>query len=169
MSYPPYAFVLFFIGAYLANKREDINTCTWFRSSIWWIVSVLGLMLQSAIKSQSDNMFENSWLALFDSLAKLMLTPLILKVIAMVDIQKVSTSKVYLFAKELSFFAYAGHFLFCSILVHSIAPMLNFSIVGIQTLCIFIFVVIGTLCMSLFFILFKRLLPRTIKILDGTL
>jgi hypothetical protein len=69
----------------------------------------------------------------------------------------------------MSFFAYAGHFLFCSMILHSIAPLIKGYWSGKFSLLIIMFFCCGILLMMLVYAIGKRLFPRVMKLFDGTL
>lgn len=80
-----------------------------------------------------------------------------------------SQNKIFNKFRELSFFAYAGHFLFCSILLHIIAPYFAFMHTGKQTLLTLIFVIFGVGFMWVVYFTGRRFCPGLMKVFDGNL
>lgn len=69
----------------------------------------------------------------------------------------------------MSFFAYSGHFLFCSILLHITAQYFTFIETGRQTILTLIFFVGGTSVIYVVFFACKRFCPNILKLFDGDL
>jgi hypothetical protein len=95
--------------------------------------------------------------------------PVLLSIFARINIDKIVNSKLYSILKEMSFFAYAGHFLFCSMILHLLAPYLKGYWHGKFSLLIIVFFACGVSLMMLVYAGGKRLCPRIMKLFDGTL
>ena len=84
--------------------------------------------------------------------------------------RKISGIKGFQFLTQSSFFLYAGHFLFCSMLLHAIGPLLNgVEFMGKETLLVTIFVIGGCSLLLGFYAIAKRLFGRLLAPWDGTL
>ena len=71
--------------------------------------------------------------------------------------------------RSFTFFVYCGHFLFCSLWVHTVGPMLSDMASGKYTLLMFVFLVPGLATTWLCYCLLRRFAPGLVKIFDGTL
>lgn len=167
MSYPLYAFVLFFVGAILAQiKKSNIDTI--FHSHIWAFIGIIGIVLLFYSKTRGY-IFEDKYAALTDDIAKLICTPLLFYLVDRSNAKSLLNCKWFQKASKLSFFAYAGHFLFCSMILHTVMPHIGYMGVGKCTIGVILFFGCGTLLMSVVYILGQKYFPRTTKFFDGTL
>lgn len=95
--------------------------------------------------------------------------PVMLGLVSMLHGYKWSRGRWYKYFHEMGFFVFAGHFLFCSCVLHSIASLWDESFTGKLTLLIMLFCVVGTLIMGLVYSIGKRFCPRILKPWDGSL
>ena len=95
--------------------------------------------------------------------------PIMLTLVSMLHINKLTNWNAYKYFQKMGFFVFAGHFLFCSCVLHSMALLLNRMFSGKLTLLIMLFVVGGTMAMALIFSLGKKICPRLMRLWDGTL
>ncbi len=70
--------------------------------------------------------------------------------------------------RSFTFFVYCGHFLFCSLWVHTFGPMLSHMASGKYTLLMFVFLVPGLATTWMCYCILKRFSPRLAKFFDGT-
>lgn len=71
--------------------------------------------------------------------------------------------------RSFTFFVYCGHFLFCSLWVHTAGPMLANMATGKYTLLMFAFLVPGLATTWMCYCLLKRFAPGLARLFDGTL
>lgn len=95
--------------------------------------------------------------------------PLLLSIVSRVNVSRMISSRIYTAFKDMSFFAYAGHKLICSVWVHIFAILMGGYWVGKFTALVAIFAVFGVATMMAVYYSGRRLFPRAMKILDGTL
>ena len=78
--------------------------------------------------------------------------------------------KCWKFVKDSSFFLYTGHFLFCSMVLHSLGPLLGFwQGPGKLTFLIVVFCTLGVVVNLSAYWLGKRVLGKVFGVFDGTL
>ena len=128
------------------------------------IISTSYLLTLNNIRTDSDVN-----IALNSDLCKLCATPLLFVIVNQLNIAKITANKTYLYLKEMSFFAYAGHFLFFSMLMHTAAPFFGFMNTGKFIVLVFIFVCVGVPVMAGIYWIGKKYLPHVMKLYDGTL
>jgi surface polysaccharide O-acyltransferase-like enzyme len=164
MTYPLYSITLFYVGGLLSSSGK----CIEFKSSYWLIPCIIGLSMIMVVVFNPG--FEHSPLGgTINDLGKLLLTPTLFLFVGRLDNKSINGNKVYLFAKDLSFFAYAGHFLFCSMIMHTVASFLGTVEAGKATLLISVFCVVGIPFMALVYKIGERWFPSFIRLYDGTL
>lgn len=168
MTYPLYALLTFYLGGIFAFTKNLEGRFVWFKSNLWIISCVFGICLLGYVVWLNES-FASSSTALIDDLGKLAITPLIFIIVNHLNIEKISVNKIYLYLKDMSFFAYAGHFLFCSMIMHTVAPFLGFMTTGKFTVLVFIFCGIGVPVMAGIYWFGKKYLPHIMKLYDGTL
>lgn len=166
MTYPLYAITLFYVGGLLATSKKDVSLE--FKSNLWLLPSVVGLGLMVLVIFSPQNA-DTPWYATFNDLGKLLMTPGLFYMVSKFNLGSKAENKYFIFAKDMSFFAYAGHFLFCSMLMHTTAPFLNSMTYGKATLLIFVFCLVGVPVMALIYKVGKRVIPHVMKLYDGTL
>jgi hypothetical protein len=84
--------------------------------------------------------------------------------------EKIGNAKGFKFLAQSAFFLYAGHFLFCSMLLHAIAPLLNgIEFIGKETVLVAVFVIGGSVLSLSVYAIAKRLFGRLLSPWDGTL
>ena len=168
LTYPLYAITTFYFGGVLAVTNEYYTRFKWFKSKMWLIPSFVGILLLGYTVYLNDS-FQNTSSALIDDLGKLLLTPVLFMFVNHLNLESVYSNKVFCYMKDMSFFMYAGHFLFCSMLMHTAAPFLGFMTTGKFTVLVFIFVGVGVPVMAGIYWIGKKHLPRVMKLYDGTL
>ena len=93
--------------------------------------------------------------------------PALLSVVANLNIQRITSSSVYVCLKDISFFAYAGHKLFCSLWIHAFALLLAGYWPGKFTALVVIYVFLGGITMFAIYYGGQKICPKTMKLLDG--
>ena len=166
MTYPLYAVTLFYIGGLLATSKKDVSLE--FKSNYWLIPSMLGLALMVLVIF-SPQKAETPLFATFNDIGKLLMTPFLFYLVSRFNLGGKMRNSLFSFAKDMSFFAYAGHFLFCSMLMHTVAPLLDSMYNGKVTILIFVFCLIGVPVMALIYKAGKKFAPHVVKLYDGTL
>jgi len=167
---PAFAIACYLIGAWLSVYGRQLTQvfCHWgwivvglaacaFRG--WWLVP--GFMEQSVPE----------WARLVGTYFRILEAPVLIALVATLGLGsgRFAQSKVYRYLKDMSFFAYAGHFLFCSIFLHSIAPKLGFMTTGKMTVLVLAFVGLGVPTMAVVYGLARKLFPKLLRLWDGTL
>lgn len=171
MSYcfPAYAIACFVIGGVVAMNGKDLIGL--FRHYGYIILGVIACLVRAGIMIPA--MMNNKELLIMESSACSILSiveaPVLLSIFSRINTDKIVNSRLYSIFKEMSFFAYAGHFLFCSMILHSIAPLIKGYWTGKFSLLIIMFFCCGVLLMMLVYAISKRLFPRVMKLFDGTL
>jgi surface polysaccharide O-acyltransferase-like enzyme len=167
MTYPPYSLSLFFIGGLIATSNKKSASLN-FASSFWIIPCLIGLGLVSFVVF-NPQIAHTPLYASINDLGKFLMAPGLFYLVCKCNLGRLSRNKLFVFAKELSFFSYAGHFLFCSTIMHLAASRLHFIGGGRATILIFIFCLIGVLFMAIVYSFGKRFFPHLVKLYDGTL
>lgn len=168
MTYPLYALVVFCIGGSLAITNNAGGVFEWFKSKWWFIPSMLGIALISYkwVLNISD---PTNCEALIADMGKLFVTPLLFMIVSSFNVNRLAENKAYQYMKDMSFFAYAGHFLFCSMIMHTAAPFLGFMTTGKFTVLVLIFCGVGVPVMAGIYWIGRKYLPHIMKLYDGTL
>lgn len=167
MTYPLYAITLFYIGGLLATNKKEAASLAFV--SNWWVIPcAIGLVLNAfAIFTPSQS--ETPLYATLSDIGKLLMTPGLFYYVSKLDVVTISRNKFFIYAKDMSFFAYAGHFLFCSMIMHTAASYLSFMNNGKATILILLFCVVGVPVMAGIYWLGKKFAPHMMKLYDGTL
>ena len=163
-SYPGYSVLIFVAGCAMGfGGRNPVKVFGghWVWKMIGWtgfVCATLNFMM-----SDLDYMARCA----LSAVTSILLVPLLFSYAP----QLVSLAKVkgYAFFKDASFFAYAGHFLFCSSVLHLMAPLTKGMATGRMTLLAFCFMCIGLPLTFAVYICGKRLFPKVMKCFDGTL
>ena len=165
-SYPFYSLLCFVVGAHISLSQKspfDLLKSKGVRIGAG-VVALIGIVV-GCIHFHIWDCFHSNYRDLAFTLA----TPCLF-IIAFYLWEKVANVRCFKFLTESSFFLYAGHFLFCSMLLHAIAPLLNgIEFIGKETLLVLLFVVGGTTLSLTVYAIAKRLLGRFLAPWDGTL
>ena len=175
LTCPAYALTCFLAGGVLAiNGRNLVESFagkwrTWLSVGLLACVMSAGLsmckMTNAAVVGVGTAMGSSIMVSLFSILQ----APALIALVSRWNVERISANRTYQFLREMSFFAYAGHFLFCSMWLHTVAPLLNGYWMGKFTVLILIFVGLGVPTMAVVHWIAKRLCPRALKLFDGTL
>lgn len=166
---PAYSLVCFVLGGVVAMNGKDI--VVFFRRG-WWIwVGLIACAARAwlAIPRQVNQTSWPLWASVLMSLLAIAEAPALIALVARLPVERIGQSRSYAFLREMSFFAYAGHFLFCSMWLHVVAPLLGGYWPGKFTVLILIFVGCGVPTMAVVYLIAKRFCPKALKLFDGTL
>ncbi len=141
-------------GALAASGRQLVD----FFASRWWIVpGACALVLDDLATYRGIAPLGNEVLLV-------MKTPMMIHILG-----RISVFRPTEWFRSFTFFIYCGHFLFCSLWVHTIGPMLPNMASGKYTLLMFLFLVPGLATTWMCYCLLKRFAPRLSRFFDGTL
>lgn len=162
LTYPAYSLLMFFIGGIIS--KTAFTPVTLFKSKKILFLSLILLVIGSNI----SDIFTSDMVKEACTILRYFFKVLIFfNLISIMDLSVINRSHLYNKLREMSFFAYAGHFLFCSILLHLTAPYLTFIGSGKQTLLTLIFCIGGTGVMWIVFFTCKKWSPNILKLFDG--
>lgn len=164
MTYPIYALLMFFVGGMMSNTKH--SPTDYFTNGKIFIFAMLALAVTAIIKVTCAGAVVTEACSI---LLYFLGAIVFFNAISYINIEKLSKSKIYNGLREMSFFAYAGHFLFCSMLLHTVAPYLSFMGAGKQTLLTLLFCFGGTFIMWVIYFGVRKLCPSILKPFDGTL
>lgn len=167
MTYPLYAITLFYIGGLLATSKKEKLSLN-FESNWWIIPCIIGLVLNAVVIFTPSGSGTPLY-ATFSDIGKLLMTPGLFYIVSKLHVETISGNRFFTYAKDMSFFAYAGHFLFCSMIMHTAASYLGFMNNGKATILILLFCVVGVPVMAGVYWLGKKFAPHIMKLYDGTL
>ena len=165
---PDYALGSFVVGGVIACKGLDPVIV--FHKWKWFVIGLACCLIRAIVMISCKQCGINVPVGVegvFSAL-RLLEGAVLLCLVSHIDCGFVKT-KVFRFLHEMSFFAYAGHFLFCSIYLHSVAPFLGGSWPGKFTVLIVVFVGCGVLTMACVYRIGRKWFPNVIRIFDGTL
>ena len=166
---PAYAIACFVVGGVLSMHRKNLTGV--FRCPWWLVVGVIACALRGSIKiphmlvDAPVNAFGNTLISFLSILE----APVLLCLVSHFDVQRITSSRVYQILNGMSFFAYAGHKLFCSIWLYALAPLIGGWWCGKFTVLIIIFVTLGIATMLGVYYAGRKIFPNAMKVLDGTL
>lgn len=165
-SYPVYSLLCFTVGAHFAIlQRVPFDL---FKSKLLFCsllaIGLAGIALYCFYFQQWGYSY-----SILRDISFILATPALFALTPFVE-DKIVRLKSFKFLTQSSFFLYAGHFFFCSILLHTVAPLLKgVEFIGKQTLLTGIFCIGGTMLLLCAYVLGKRLLGRAFSLWDGTL
>lgn len=166
---PAYAVFCFVLGGVLSVNGKDVMAV--FKKRRWFALGVVACVLHAVIlipysvTPQTPTMLYR----LIANYLFILGAPAMISLVANMNTDLVAKSKMFPFLKDMSFFAYAGHFLICSSYLHLIAPRLHWMHSFKFTLLIFVFVLLGIPTLALIYIIGRRFSPKVLKLWDGTL
>ena len=166
---PAYAITCFVIGGVLAVNRK--NPADTFKCPWWLAVGMCACILMGSIKI--PHMMSNAPLCPLEntalSLLSILEAPALLNLVSFCNVHRITSSRIYSAMNEMSFFAYAGHKLFCSIWLYALAPLMAGFWCGKFTVLITIYLSLGIPTMIAVYYFGKKMFPNAIKVFDGTL
>jgi len=160
-AYPPYALMSFVLGGHIAVKA--LNPCEVLSRRCLWPFAIVGTVALGLI-------FVDRWwdYSPLREVAKIGVLPLLFLCLPLLR-RIFRNEKIYRFLQEGSFFLYGGHFLFCSILLHVLAPLLPGQFCGKFTLLVILFSVPGPVLTYGVYAVVSRFFPRFSAPWTGTL
>lgn len=166
---PSYGIFCFVLGGVVSVKGKKL--LEFFNSKKYIAVGFVGciiravLLIPYSVSSEvpsSTISFISHYLFVFEA-------PALIALVAQMKTESIARTKLFAYLKDMSFFAYAGHFLICSSYLHLIAPKLGFMHTFKFTILIVIFVGLGVPTMGVLYWFGKRLSPKLMKLWDGSL
>lgn len=154
---PAYSVACFLFGGALAMNGKDIVDSFRKKRAVWLCAGLSACALMSL-----------KVLPAVESLLAVLEAPALIALSLWLNGAKIVQLQTYRFLHEMSFFAYAGHFLFCSIWLHTLAPFLGGFWTGKFTVLILIFVGCGVPTMAVVYLVAKRFCPQALKLFDGS-
>lgn len=152
---PAYSILCFTLGAVFSLRDVDPFDC--FGNRMWLVTGAVACSVL--------------WLFPFPGASALMVleAAALMSVAANLDCEKWLKIRPVAILRSMSFFAYASHFLFCSILLHVLAPRFAFLNHGKFTVLVVVFVGMGIPLIALVYFAGRRFCPRLLRVLDGNL
>lgn len=158
---PAYSLVAFVSGMAMAERK--VSPFDMFRHPLWGVVGLLGMTLLGYL-------FIRDWwtYSIWKDVANVMAMPLLFFAFKAIPDSFVKTD-FFGFVQRSSFFVYGGHFLFCSCILHAIAPFVNLGH-GKLTLLVALFFM-GVPLMWGVYAFARRVwgLRKVVRLLDGNL
>lgn len=165
-TYPVYGFVCLTLGAHLALLKRSPFDILQSRGA----QCIAGLIGCSGVGVYLFHEF--TWglsYSLWRDVGFILATPFLFA-LAMIIGKSIQQLRAFDFLKQSSFFLYAGHYLFCFMLLHLLAPCLNgVNFIGKQTLLAMLFCVGGSLVAWGVYAVGRKLLGKGLAPWDGTL
>ena len=160
------------IGALIAVHGKDL--IHFFKPRVYLFVGMIALALFTIWKLPYAVDWGHqypAWQLVMFKFTTVLYGPVLLCVVSWIPSGRISEWPLFKWLNKMAFFAYAGHFLFCSVLLHSFAakfPGITHGSGGV-TILYLVFFVGGVVLMSGVYWLGLRLMPRVTKLFDGTL
>ena len=160
------------IGALIAVHGKDL--IRFFKPRIYLLVGMIALALFTVWKLPYAVDWGHqypAWQLVMFKLTTVLYGPVLLCGVSWIPNERICEWPLFKWLNKMAFFAYAGHFLFCSVLMHSFAakfPDITHGAGG-MTILYMVFFVGGVVLMSGVYWLGLRFVPRVIKVFDGTL
>lgn len=169
LTVPAYAIFCFVLGGVLSMHHKNLAEV--FKCPGWLVVGVCActtrgwIVITNLLSHTPATMVETVVISFLSVLE----APALLSLASHFNVERIATGRLYGVFQEMSFFAYAGHFLFCSIWLHALAPMMGGHWPGKFTVLVTIFVVFGMATMMALYYGCRKLFPKAMKVFDGTL
>lgn len=159
-GYPLFSVWSFFIGAWLAQRK--LSPIDVFRGKWWLICPIVGLFIQIGLEAGWFRGGRYLW-----TIAALLLIPGLWTMASGLEktIGRTRLVKIFL---DYGYFIYAGHFLFCSMLMHLSASFLFGHWAGKFTVLVLIFMM-GLPIMFVVCRILERWTPRFFAVINGRL
>lgn len=163
LTAPAYALVCFLLGGVIAENGRDLVDVIGRRWKTWLAIGLAACVVRAVL------IMKEIPAGAIISLLACLEAPVLIAAVSRVNVGRIVENRLYITLREMSFFAYAGHFLFCSMWLHTLAPFFPGHWTGKFTILILVFVICGVLTMAAVYWLGKKLCPRVMKVFDGTL
>lgn len=163
LTAPAYALVCFVLGGVIAENGRNLVDVIGRRWKTWLVIGLVACVARAVL------IMRGIPAEAIISLLACLEAPVLLAAVSRLNVGCIAENRLYIALREMSFFAYAGHFLFCSMWLHSAAPLLPGLWTGKFTILILIFVIGGVSTMAVVYWLGKKFCPKMMKVFDGTL
>ena len=163
-SFPAYSIVAFLIGCHLGYRGHSVFRL--FENKIWLVGPIIGSVIAFRWLVVSGGIY-----SIWRDIGFLLMLPFLFTIGPLIA-QVCSNSRYYPFARESSFFVYAGHFFFCSIMLHTCAPKIVGSLgcgAGMLTGLILFFCIVGVSVNLFAYRIGKKCMGKWFGIWDGSL
>ena len=169
LVFPAYSIACLLLGCALAVSQKSIFEV--FRGKKWVAISFAACVFRASIFMLGGSawMMDHEWLRLVIPWLPIVEAPGLIALCSSLPLHRVLSHPVYRCFQTMGFFAYAGHFLFCSVFLHLMAPCFKDWTAGKLTVLVVVFVIGGIVAMAVAYGLLRRLLPRVLQIVDGRL
>lgn len=169
LIFPAYAIFCFCLGGVMARSGLELPKV--FRSRLWIILGLVACTIRAIFLIPCC--ITGPTLSGFEVLLMQLLIPFeapaLISLVSRVNLVAIQFNPAYIFLQRMSFFVYAGHFFFCSAVLHILAPLLKINFVGKLTLLLIVFVIGGVSIMSVVYYAGRKYCPRFLKLWDGAL
>lgn len=167
---PAFAIGCYVLGAWVSTRGFRIFDL--FRAWPWLAVGIVAFVIRCGLVLpcfQDQPVVDWVWMA--NTYLQIALAPTLVSLVGLTHVDRWVgvDNHVYKYLKDMSFFAYAGHFMFCSVYLHALAPMLGGMTTGKMTLLILAFVGLGVPTMAVVYGVGRKICPQILKLWDGTL
>ena len=165
---PSYGLTCFVIGGVIALSRR--NLISFFSNKIYLITGFVFCFLRGIVGIWDLGREELQF-----SLQLLMVLGAIIEAPVLIWLLPKILDKLYgiggkcRILKDMSFFAYAGHFLFCSAWLHGVAPFCGALRGGKFTILSCCFIICGMITIMAVYAVARKVCPRILRLYDGTL
>lgn len=166
---PSYGIFCFVLGGVVSVTGKNI--LEFFNRKKWIVIGLAACVIRAVLlipysvitdAPSRATSFITQYLFVFEA-------PALIALVAQMKTESMARTKQFVFLKDMSFFAYAGHFLICSSYLHLIAPSLGFMHAFKFTTLILVFVGLGVPTMGVLYWFGKRSVPKLMKLWDGSL
>lgn len=166
---PSYGIFCFALGGVVSEKGKNI--LEYFNGKKWIALGFIACVIRAALLIPYGMAHEVPpiMISFVSQYLYLLEAPAMISLVAQMNTDAIVRTKPFVFLKDLSFFAYAGHFLICSMYLHLVAPRLGFMHAFKFTMLILVFVGFGVPTMGVVYWLGKRSFPKLLKLWDGSL
>lgn len=156
-AYPAFALLLWYCGGLMTRVRSNgLGLCEWFRNPWWIAVGMAGFALDGLEAMDICDLLSFRSRMILKSCVFLCL------------VRAFRRTNVAPFL-DFSFFVYCGHFLFCSVWVHTLGPKLAGIGLGCESALMLAFIIPGLALTAGVYALSKKLCPKVLKLFNGTL
>lgn len=166
---PAYAVACFVAGGIIACAGKDL--VEYFKSWAWILLGAAMCVVRATVSltAQVGDVQYGTTVKCIVMVAAVLEAPALISLVAKFKIERIVKSRLYILLSQMSYFAYAGHFLFCSMWLHTLAPFMGGYWHGKFTVLISIFMSCGIATMLAVYYGGRKLFPKAMRVFDGTL